>query len=80
VQGPGVGAIDLLIDGLPFERSEMYVNNAGEHLTFPTRESLVTSLSPGTHDVGFGASSVFPVTSDNQDRYDVTIVEVQLNP
>ena len=80
VQGPGVGAIDLLFDGLPFERSEMYVNNPGEHLTFPTRESLVTGLSPGTHDVGFGASSIFPVPSDNQDRYDVTIVEVRLNP
>jgi hypothetical protein len=80
VQGPGVGGIDLLIDGSPFERSELYVNNPGEHLTFPTRESFVTGLNPGNHAIGFGASSVFPVTSDNQDRYDATIVEVQPNP
>jgi hypothetical protein len=78
-QGPGVAYIQLSVDGRSTVNgfSWMYINNLVEHLTFPTRESVWTGLSPGIHTIGFVGSDV---ATDDQDIYFATIVEVQPNP
>jgi hypothetical protein len=77
-QGPGQANVDLLIDGGFADHSFLYFNNVAQHLPFPTAEATLAGLSPGTHTIGFGGTP--SVTSDDQDGYFATIVEVQPNP
>jgi hypothetical protein len=76
-QGPGGGFLVPFIDGTNSGTSTfLYINNPGEHMTFPTQET-VASLSAGTHTISFNGAFL---TSDENDTYYVTIVEVKPNP
>ena len=79
-QGAGIGRINLLIDGGFYGSSEMFFNNPNEHLTLPAVESVVTFLSAGDHKIRIVGDSTFAVATDQNDRYRITIVEVQPNP
>lgn len=78
-QAPSDGEIDLVIDGSSLvDISSLYINNPGEHLAFPTHETVLGGLSPGNHTIGF-INGFNSVTTDNQDTYCFTIIEVQPN-
>jgi hypothetical protein len=78
-QGPGMGQIDLLIDGTERDWTSLYFNRTGEHLAFPSVMTWAQNLDPGPHTIQLvadGAPGAPSITTDSSDRFHVSIVEV----
>jgi hypothetical protein len=62
----------LDIDDAAVGSSQLFINNAGEHLAYPTEQVVVKGISAGRHTV----SLIGLATDDANDRFSVTIQEV----
>jgi hypothetical protein len=72
LQSPAPSVIELDIDDVGVGSSQLYINNAGEHLAYPTQQVVVKGISAGTHTV----SLIGIALDDANDRFSVTIQEV----
>ena len=72
LQFPAPSVIELDIDDVGVGSSQLFINNAGEHLAYPTQEVVVKGISAGTHTV----SLIGIALDDANDRFSVTIQEV----
>jgi hypothetical protein len=72
-QGPGIGVLTLLIDGVDKGNTAFYFNNTLVHETFPTAQIVVSGLAAGAHTLQLTGSNV---TTDGTDFYRVTALEV----
>lgn len=64
--------IELNIDDTAVGSSQLFINNPGEHLAYPTQQVVVKGLSAGRHTV----SLIGIATDDANDLFSVTIQEV----
>lgn len=64
--------IELDIDDAAVGSSQLFINNAGEHLAYPTQQVVIKGISAGKHTV----SLIGIATDDANDLFSVTIQEV----
>jgi hypothetical protein len=69
---PAPSVIELDIDDAAVGSSQLFINNAGEHLAYPTQEVVIKGISAGAHTV----SLIGIATDDANDRFSVTIQEL----
>lgn len=69
---PAPSVIELDIDDAAVGSSQLFINNAGEHLAYPTQQVVIKGVGAGRHTV-----SLIGIASDDaNDRFAVTIEEV----
>lgn len=64
--------IELDIDDAAVGSSQLFINNAGEHLAYPTQQVVIKGISAGKHTV----SLIGIASADANDLFSVTIQEV----
>ena len=64
--------IELDIDDAAVGSTQLFINNAGEHLAYPTQQVVIKGISAGRHTV----SLIGIATDDANDLFSVTIQEV----
>jgi hypothetical protein len=69
---PAPSVIELDIDDAAVGTTQLFINNAGEHLAYPTQQVVIKGIAAGTHTV----SLIGIATDDSNDRFSVTIEEV----
>lgn len=69
---PAPSVIELDIDDAAVGSSQLFINNAGEHLAYPTQRVVIKDITAGRHTV----SLIGIATDDANDRFSVTIEEV----
>jgi hypothetical protein len=76
----GIGELFLHVEVSPTQPddlTQLEFNDTNKHLAFPASEAVFTGLSPGDHTLAIFA--VGAATTDANDRYNVTCIEVVPN-
>jgi hypothetical protein len=69
---PAPSVIELNVDDAAVGSSQLFINNAGEHLAYPTQQVVIKGISAGPHTV----SLIGIAADDAHDLFSVTIEEV----
>jgi hypothetical protein len=67
-----LGAIGVFVDDNDVAGSDLFFNNANEHLAYPTRQFVVKGITAGSHTVEVAGIGSF----DNNDYFSVTVEEL----
>ncbi len=74
------GGLDDDLSGSSFTQgggpiTSLFFNNAGEHLTLPTAQSVVPDAPAGNYTFTVSSSSIDPLRTDGNDRFTLSVVE-----
>jgi Collagen triple helix repeat (20 copies) len=74
------GGLDESLTGPGFNETggpitALFFNNAGEHMTLPTTQSVESNAPAGNYTLTVSSSSIDPLHTDSNDRYRISVLE-----
>ena len=72
------GYIEIVvkIDGTIVGRTGIYANQPNMHLALVPKQLVITSVLAGSHTLTVESSSSYPITTDGNDPFQVTVTEM----